>query len=149
MIRRDPLGIYELFVPDIGEGELYKFLIETQNGQKLYKADPFANSAEFRPGTASKIADISKIHWSDSTWMTAREKFVPDQSPISIYEVHPGSWKKHPHGEDEPGFYNYRELAPVLTDYVKRMGYTHVCLLYTSLSVRVRSSAYRTVFVLN
>ena len=129
MIRRDPLGIYELFVPDIGEGELYKFLIETQNGQKLYKADPFANSAEFRPGTASKIADISKIHWSDSTWMTAREKFVPDQSPISIYEVHPGSWKKHPHGEDEPGFYNYRELAPVLTDYVKRMGYTHVELM--------------------
>ena len=74
MIRRDPLGIYELFVPDIGEGELYKFLIETQSGQKLYKADPFANSAEFRPGTASKIADISKIRWSDSTWMTAREK---------------------------------------------------------------------------
>lgn len=129
MIRRDPLGIYELFVPDIGEGELYKFLIETQNGQKLYKADPFANSAEFRPGTASKIVDISKIHWSDSTWMTAREKFVPDQSPISIYEVHPGSWKKHPHGEDEPGFYNYRELAPVLTDYVKRMGYTHIELM--------------------
>ena len=61
--------------------------------------------------------------------MTAREKFVPDQSPISIYEVHPGSWKKHPHGEDEPGFYNYRELAPVLTDYVKRMGYTHVELM--------------------
>ena len=129
MERREPLGIYELFVPGIGEGELYKFLIETPDGRKLYKADPFANSAELRPGTASKIADISKIKWSDSAWLTAREKFVQDESPVSIYEVHPGSWKKHPHGDDEPGYYNYRELAPELTQYVKDMGYTHVELM--------------------
>lgn len=129
MERREPLGIYELFVPGIGEGELYKFLIETPDGRKLYKADPFANSAEMRPGTASKIADISKIKWSDSAWLTAREKFVQDESPVSIYEVHPGSWKKHPHGDDEPGYYNYRELAPELTQYVKDMGYTHVELM--------------------
>ena len=129
MERREPLGIYELFVPEAEEGALYKFLIETPDGRKLYKADPFANSAEFRPGTASKVADISKIKWSDAAWMTAREKFVQDESPVSIYEVHPGSWKKHPHSDDEPGYYNYRELAPELTQYVKDMGYTHVELM--------------------
>ncbi len=129
MERLDPLGIYVVFVPGVGVGELYKFLIITPDGRKIYKADPFANHAEFRPGTASKVADISKIRWSDSAWMEKRQTFDQDRSPVSIYEVHPGSWKKHPHGENEAGYYNYRELAQSLTEYVKEMGYTHVELI--------------------
>ncbi len=129
MKRLEPLGIYAAFVPGIGVGELYKFLIITPDGRKIYKADPFANYAEFRPGTASRIADISKLKWSDSVWMEKRKTFDQDKSPVSIYEVHPGSWKKHPHGEDESGYYNYREFAHALVDYVKDMGYTHVELI--------------------
>ena len=131
-LKPETMGIYELFIPGLKEGELYKYLIETKDGKRLYKADPYANYAELRPGTASKVADISKLKWSDEKWMEARAAHKDDEvyrQPMSIYEVHPGSWKKHPHEEDEPGFYNYRELAPVLTDYVKRMGYTHVELM--------------------
>ncbi len=129
MKRLEPLGIYELFVPEARLGDLYKFLILTKDGRRLYKADPFANAAEFRPGTASVVTDIRKIRWSDSAWTTKQKEFVPEESPISIYEVHPGSWMKHPHGEGEDGFYNYREFAHSLTKYVKRTGYTHVELM--------------------
>ena len=129
MKRLEPLGIYELFVPEAKEGDLYKFLILARDGRKLYKADPYANAAEFRPGTASIVTDISKIKWSDSAWMKKQNDFVPEESPLAIYEVHPGSWRKHPHEEDDPGFYNYREFAYALTDYVKKMGYTHVELM--------------------
>lgn len=129
MRRLDPLGIYVLFVPGIGVGELYKYLLVARGGRKIYKADPFANYAEFRPGTASRVADLSRIKWSDSAWMEKRALFDQDSSPIAIYEVHPGSWKRHPHGEDESGYYNYREFAHELTEYVKDMGYTHVELI--------------------
>ena len=129
MKRLDPLGIYELFTPDAQKGDLYKFLIHTQDGKKLYKADPFANQAEFRPGTASVVTDIEHLKWSDSAWMKKQEKAVPDESPIAIYEVHPGSWMKHPHGENEDGYYNYRLFAERCTEYVKKMGYTHVELM--------------------
>ncbi len=129
MRRLEPDGIYVLFIPGIGPGELYKYLILTPDGRKIYKADPYGNYAEFRPGTASRIADISGLKWSDSAWMEKRRNFNQDESPISIYEVHPGSWMKHPHGENESGFYNYRELAVRLADYVKDMGYTHVELM--------------------
>lgn len=129
MKRLEPLGIYELFTPDAKVGDLYKFLIHTKDGRKLYKADPFANAAEFRPGTASVVTDITKLRWSDSAWTKKQQEFVPENSPIFIYEVHPGSWMKHPHGENEDGFYNYREFAHSLTDYVKKMGYTHVELM--------------------
>lgn len=129
MRRLDPLGIYVLFVPGIGAGELYKYLLVARGGRKIYKADPFANYAEFRPGTASRVADLSRIKWSDSAWMEKRALFDQDSSPIAIYEVHPGSWKRHPHGEDESGYYNYREFAHELTEYVKDMGYTHVELI--------------------
>ena len=129
MKRQEPLGIYVLFVPEVGVGELYKYLIVTPDGRKIYKADPFANHAEFRPGTASKVADITKLKWSDSVWMENRKNFEQDKKPIAIYEVHPGSWRKHPHEEDEAGYYNYREFAHELADYVKNMGYTHVELM--------------------
>ncbi|MDO5344976.1 MAG: 1,4-alpha-glucan branching protein GlgB [Lachnospiraceae bacterium] len=129
MKRLDPLGIYELFVPEAKPGDMYKYLIRTGDGRKLYKADPYANAAEYRPGTASVVADISGIRWTDSAWMKKQASFVQETSPVAIYEVHPGSWKRHPHGENEEGFYNYREFACELTDYVKKMGYTHVELM--------------------
>ena len=129
MKRLDPLGIYELFIPGVEEGCLYKYLIETADHRLLYKADPFASAAELRPGTASRVADISGFKWSDGTWLEKRRTREPKEEPMAIYEVHPGSWKKHPHGPDEDGYYNYRELAPALTEYVKEMGYTHVELM--------------------
>ena len=129
MTRLEPSGIYEGFVVGAKVGMLYKFVIKTKDGRGLYKADPFANYAEQRPGTASRITDITKLRWSDAAWMEARKQRDNDSLPVSIYEVHPGSWKKHPHGEDEDGFYNYREFAKSLAEYVKEMGYTHVELM--------------------
>ena len=128
MQRHDPMGIYTKFVPGAKEGQLYKFCIETQNGVKIDKADPFANYAELRPGNASRITDISNLKWSDSSWMKKREKWDEKTNPMSIYEVHMGSWMRHPGREDE-GFYTYREFAGRITEYVKDMGYTHVELM--------------------
>ena len=128
MQRHDPMGIYTKFVPGAKEGQLYKFCIETQNGVKIDKADPFANYAELRPGNASRITDISNLKWSDSSWMKKREKWDEKTNPMSIYEVHMSSWMRHPGREDE-GFYTYREFAERITEYVKDMGYTHVELM--------------------
>ena len=124
------MGIYQLFVPKVREGDLYKFCITTYSGKLLFKADPYANYAEHRPGTASCVYDISKFKWGDSVWMKKRLEFDEKKDAMSIYELHPGSWKKHPlNDKDEDGFYNYRELAHSLADYIKEMGYTHVELM--------------------
>ena len=129
MERLEPNGIYEAFVPEAKMGDMYKYLIETSEGEYLYKADPYANYAELRPGTASRIADISELKWTDDVWMEQRAKQSDVyEQPLSIYEVHPGSWMRHPDGTED-GFYTYRELAKALTDYVKEMGYTHVELM--------------------
>ena len=128
MERQEPLGIYVKFVPEAKEGQLYKFCIETQKGELLYKADPFANYAELRPGTASRITDLSRIRWTDDAWMKARKTWNHKKNPMSIYEVHMGSWMRHPGREDE-GFYTYREFAKAIVKYVKEMGYTHVELM--------------------
>ncbi len=130
MKRVGAIGVYETFIPGVKPGDLYKFCIETGDGRELYKADPYAVSAELRPGTASKVADISGFKWGDARWMEARKEWDHKKQPMSIYEVHPGSWRKHPSSEGNPdGFYSYRELAHALTDYVKQMGYTHVELM--------------------
>lgn len=121
-------GIYELFVPELNTGSLYKFAITTQAGKLLFKADPYARSAEFRPGTASVVASSAPFRWSDSAWMQKRKTTNPRESAISIYEVHLGSWKKK-NREEKNGFYTYREAAVELADYVKKMGYTHVELM--------------------
>ena len=121
-------GIYELFTDKAGIGNKYKFMIETKDGRKLYKADPYANYAELRPGTASIITDLSGFQWSDAKWCQKRAAQEPWKEPVAIYEVHPGSWKKKNDGTED-GFYNYRELAHELADYVKDMGYTHVELM--------------------
>lgn len=127
MERNDPVGIYTCFVEGAKENEMYKFCIETKKGELLYKADPYANYAELRPGTASRITDISKIKWTDKAWMDQRLKWDHKEKPMSIYEVHIGSWRKHP--EDEDGFYNYREFAKEIVKYIHDMGYTHIELM--------------------
>ncbi len=130
MTRLEPNGVYEAFVPGVKEGDYYKYLIETQDGRKLYKADPFANHAELRPGTASRVADLSKIKWTDDKWMEQRKAQTDIWSqPMSIYEVHLGSWKCYFDEEGKQQYYNYRQLAVELTKYVKEMGYTHVELM--------------------
>ena len=121
-------GIYELFVPGLGVGQLYKFAITTHTGTILFKADPYAFSAEYRPGTASVTADIRGFKWNDSKWMESRAGTDPIKAPISIYEVHLGSWKKKNRPEKD-GYYTYMEAAHELADYVLEMGYTHVELM--------------------
>ena len=123
-------GVYEVFVPGVTEGMMYKYYIRTPDGRELYKADPYAFASEKRPGTASKVAEIEGYRWGDSEWLTNRKKFDVQKSALSIYEVHPGSWMKHPWSESNPdGFYNYVQFAHSLADYVKKMGYTHVELM--------------------
>lgn len=130
MKRLEPLGIYEFFAEGLPAGVQYKYLICTGDGRMLYKADPFGNQAELRPGTASIVADISHLEWHDKAWIEQRKKQNLDDMPMAIYEVHPGSWMKHPYTEENPaGFYNYRLFAQRLTEYVKDMGYTHVELM--------------------
>lgn len=121
-------GIYEIFVPGLKEGNLYKFAIVTQTGKLLFKADPYARSAEFRPGTASTVASDTPYKWSDSAWLQKRRTTNPREAAMSIYEVHLGSWRKKDR-EEKNGFYTYREAAVELAEYVKDMGYTHVELM--------------------
>lgn len=128
MKKKGPGGIYELFIPGVGTGEMYKFLITAPDGRKLYKADPFANYAELRPGTASITTDISHFKWTDSVWMEERAGKDMNKEPLAVYECHIGSWMKHPDGTED-GFYNYREFADRLVSYLKEVKFTHVELM--------------------
>ncbi len=124
MTREEPMGIYTAFIPEAKVGSLYKYCIQTKQGQFRMKADPFANEAELRPGNASKVADISGLRWTDHRWMEARKSWKHKESPISVYEVHIGSWRKK-----AETFYSYREFAHEAAEYIKDMGYTHVELM--------------------
>lgn len=128
MTKLGPGGIHSVFVKGVGTGVLYKYLIITQEGEKLYKADPFANSAELRPGTASRTTDLTKFRWTDTTWMKERDLKDYNKEPMSIYECHIGSWMRHPR-PDEQGFYNYREFADRIVEYLTEMKYTHIELM--------------------
>lgn len=119
-------GIYELFIPGLVAGDAYKYEIKTYQNFIIEKADPYANAAELRPGNASVIADLNKYTWTDSEWMEKRDKVTTLNKPISIYEVHLGSWRRN---DSETGFKNYRELAHELADYCMDMGYTHIELM--------------------
>ena len=121
-------GIYERFIPGIKPGELYKFAITTQTGKVIFKADPFAQYAEYRPGTASITAFNDTFRWTDGTWVQKRESTNPCEAAMSIYEVHLGSWKKKSRPEKD-GYYTYKEAAAELAAYVKEMGYTHIELM--------------------
>ena len=128
MTKLGPGGIYDVFIPGVKENVLYKYLITTKSGEKLYKADPFANYAEKRPGNASKTTDLSGFHWTDTEWVESRDKKDVYAEPMAIYECHIGSWMKHPDGTED-GFYSYREFADRLAEYLKEMKYTHVELM--------------------
>ncbi len=128
MKKLGPVGIWGLFIPGVAEGEMYKFLIHAQDGRKLYKADPFANQAEYRPGTASIVTDLSGFAWTDAKWLEQRDKKDMNREPMAIYECHIGSFMKHPDGTEE-GFYNYRQFADRIVEYIKEMKYTHVELM--------------------
>ena len=118
-------GIWTAFIPGVQEGSLYKFLILTPEGRKIYKADPFANYAEFRPGTASRTTDLSTFRWTDQKWLEDRSRKNLYEEPMAVYECHIGSWMKHPSHPDG-GFYTYREFGDRLLEYLKEMKYTHI-----------------------
>ncbi len=121
-------GIYATFVEDVKEGQMYKYLLVLSDGRRLYKADPYGNYAEMRPGTASRVFDLNHFKWTDKKWMTEREKKDMNKEPMSIYECHTGSWMKHPDGTED-GFYNYREFADRIVEYLQEMPYTHIELM--------------------
>ncbi len=122
-------GIWSLFIPGVGVGGMYKFLITAQDGRKLYKADPYANYAEYRPGTASIVTDLEGFSWKDDKWMEERDKKNIEKEPMAIYECHIGSFMKHPDNGTEEGFYNYKEFAARIVEYLKEMKYTHIELM--------------------
>ncbi|MEG1846838.1 MAG: 1,4-alpha-glucan branching protein GlgB, partial [Lachnospiraceae bacterium] len=128
LLRLGDGGIFAGFIAGATQNQMYKFLILTPDGRKLYKADPFASYAELRPGTASKIYDISTFTWTDQTWMQKRVSKDIQKEPIAIYECHIGSWMKHPDGTQD-GFYNYREFADRIVPYMLDMHYTHIELM--------------------
>ena len=124
-------GIYELFIPDVAPGAVYKYQILTRNGEILYKADPYGNQCQVRPDNANVVADLTGYKWKDTDWIENRKQQTREtelKKPMAIYECHLGSWKKKIEDSDF-GFYTYRELAKMLCDYVKKMGYTHVELM--------------------
>lgn len=127
MEKLDSSGIFQLFIPKLEAGVLYKYEIKAKGGLTYLKADPYANAAENRPGTASVVADLS-YHWNDGDWMHKRKIVQRKNQPMYVYELHLGSWKV-PKDREEQYFYNYRELAPMLAEYVKEMGYTHIELM--------------------
>ena len=128
MKRQGEGGVYTAFIETAKVGDLYKFLIYTPDGKKLYKADPYANQAELRPGTASRIADIASIKWSDDEWLQERAQKNLFEEPMAVYECHLGSWMRHPVPE-AAGFYNYREFAERMVQYLKEMKFTHIELM--------------------
>lgn len=139
-----PSGIWELFIPGLQEGELYKFEIKAKSSKDIFeKADPYAFYAEIRPKSASIIYDINKYTWNDKEWMKMRSKKNCFESPISIYEVHLGSWMRVP--EEGDRYLTYREIADRLIRYVKEMGYTHIQLLPVTEHPLDASWGYQTI----
>ena len=140
--RRHPMrklgesGIFELFIPGLKTGTIYKYEIKKGNGEVNLKSDPYANYCQMRPGNASIVWDINRFHWKDKEWRKKRAKAGTKEQPMSIYELHLGSWKRKELQISESGeelcgteFYNYREIAEKVGEYVKEMGYTHLELM--------------------
>ncbi len=140
--RRHPMrrlsghGVFELFIPGLSEGTIYKYEVKTQKGEPMMKADPYGSYVELRPNNASIVWDVNKHIWQDAAWMKKRAEEKGKSKPMSVYEVHLGSWIRKEPVLDENGkeivgseFYNYREIAPRLADYAKEMGFTHVELM--------------------
>ncbi len=136
MRRLGDSGVFEIFMPELPEGSLYKYEVKCKNGDPILKADPYASYSELRPNTASVVWDTGKYQWKDQEWMKKRAAEDLKSKPMAVYEVHLGSWMRKEIALDEEGreiigseFYNYREIAVKLAEYVKEMGYTHVELM--------------------
>ena len=127
-MRRMGTGIWELFVPDVGEGALYKYEVKTPEGLPALKSDPCGRAMELRPNTASKVT-VRKYEFTDQAWMADRAARSLHARPMSIYEVHLGSWRRVPGEDAKPRWMTYRELAHVLVDYVADLGFSHIELL--------------------
>ncbi|MBQ7118489.1 MAG: 1,4-alpha-glucan branching protein GlgB [Clostridia bacterium] len=125
MEKINDAGMWECYIADVKEFDKYKFSVTAQDGKKTAKSDPYAFHSETRPGTASKIYELSGYKWGDSKWLQQKEQTNVYESPMNIYEVHAGSWKIY--GEEAP--YSYKDLADELIPYVKDMGYTHIELM--------------------
>ncbi len=148
--RRHPMrilgasGVWELFIPGLGEGEVYKFEILSKINKHLSeKADPYAFYAEIRPKSASIVYDINRYQWNDNAWMKSRPGKNWFESPVAIYEVHPGSWMRAP--EEGDRYLTYREMAGKLIHYVKGMGYTHIELMPVTEHPLDASWGYQTI----
>jgi 1,4-alpha-glucan branching enzyme len=125
LMHYDQAGVWEAFVPGIGEGALYKYRIESRDGRyRADKADPYGFAAQIRPATASRVVSLDGYDWSDAAWLEERSGANPRRQPMSIYEVHLGSWRRRP--EEGNRWLSYTELAEQLPDYVHDMGFTHV-----------------------
>ena len=140
MRTRGSSGIWEIFVPSLCEGEVYKFEIRAKNGDVFEKVDPYAQQMEVRPKTACIVHNPKEYRWNDSGWMSNRPEHQALDRPMSIYEVHLGSWRK---GDSE--YMNYRELAHQLVEYCQWMGYTHIELMPVTEHPFDGSWGYQTV----
>ncbi|MEK6755733.1 MAG: 1,4-alpha-glucan branching protein GlgB [Bacteroidota bacterium] len=120
-------GVWEIFIPGLPEGELYKFQIKTQNGDILDKSDPYGFEMELRPSTASRVNMLTGFTWNDEAWIKRRATAAKLSGPLSVYEVHLGSWARMP--EEGDRWLSYREIAPRLVDHVKKRGFTHIELM--------------------
>ncbi|MDP2278352.1 MAG: alpha-amylase family glycosyl hydrolase, partial [Nitrospirota bacterium] len=136
-------GVWEIFVPGLDEGEVYKFEIKSKANEIFLKADPYAFYFEVRPKSASVVYDINRYRWNDSEWLEMRSEKNWFESPVSVYEAHLGSWMRVP--EEENHFLTYRELADKLIGYVKEMGYTHIELMPVTEHPLDASWGYQTV----
>jgi 1,4-alpha-glucan branching enzyme len=143
MQKHIPAGVWELFIPGLGEGTLYKFRVKSKWGEEIDKCDPYAFGAEVPPRTANKVYDLSRYHWNDEAFMRDRARYQGLDQPMNIYEVHLGSWRRP--GDEYWRWLNYRELAHQLADYCVQMGFTHIELMPVNEHPFTGSWGYQTV----
>jgi 1,4-alpha-glucan branching enzyme len=143
MRKHVPTGVWELFIPGLTEGTLYKFSVKQIDGRVVEKCDPYAFASELPPRTANLVTNLDTYQWNDAEWLAKREKFNGFDAPISIYELHLGSWRRDPSDPDR--WLSYREIAPQLVEYCQQMGFTHVQTLPISEHPFTGSWGYQTV----
>jgi 1,4-alpha-glucan branching enzyme len=142
MRKHIPSGVWELFIPEINVGAHYKFSVKFRGGHVVDKCDPYGFAAEIPPRTANVVTNLDSYHWNDAEWISRRPQHNALDAPLSIYEVHLGSWRRDPSNPER--WLSYRELAPQLAEYCRQMGYTHVQLLPVSEHPFTGSWGYQT-----
>ncbi len=143
MTKSVPSGVWELFIPELRAGAIYKYRMVDANGRRVDKSDPYAFAAELPPCTASIVTDLNRFQWRDEDWLSRRAEQNPLEQPMSVYEVHLGSWRRQ--DDRVHGWMNYRELAHQLVDYCREMGFTHIELMPVSEHPFTGSWGYQTV----